>query len=111
MTDSQAISAKAVALHKAGRLDEAISLYREAMSGRPQDADLTFMLGMALLQKGVLPRAVELIRAAATARPGEPKFQAGLATALGAGGRWAEAARIYRRLVSEDGSDGRLWMA
>ena len=69
MTDSQAISAKAVALHKAGRLDEAISLYREAMSGRPQDADLSFMLGMALLQKGVVPRAVELIRAAATARP------------------------------------------
>ena len=111
MTDSQAISAKAVALHKAGRLDEAISLYREAMSGRPQDADLAFMLGMALLQKGVVPRAVELIRAAATARPEEPRFHAGLATALGTGGRWAEAARIYRRLVSEDGSDGRLWMA
>jgi tetratricopeptide (TPR) repeat protein/SAM-dependent methyltransferase len=111
MTDSQAISAKAVALHRAGRLDEAIALYEEAVSRRPQDVDLTYMLGMALLQKGLAPRAVELIGAAAAARPGERRFQAGLATALRAEGRWADAARIYRRLVSDDGSNGRLWMA
>ncbi len=111
MTDSQAISAKAVALHRAGRLDEAIALYQEAMSRRPEDPDLTYMLGMALLQKGQPSRAVGLIETAVSARPGERRFLVGLATALRAEGRSAEAAGVYRRLVNQDGADGRLWMA
>ena len=47
----------AVALHTAGRLDEAISAYWEAIKATPKDAGLHLNLGIAYMQKGYLDKA------------------------------------------------------
>ena len=111
MTDFQANYSRAVTLHRAGNLDEAIEVYQIALSQRPAHGGVSFMLGMALLTKGDIQPAVELIEGAASARPDDQRVQAGLASAYRAADRPLDAAEIYRRLLDAGTGSARLWAA
>lgn len=59
----------AVALHKAGHLDQAADAYLEILSRIPKDFDATHLLGVVALQQGKYDVAQRLIRAALEANP------------------------------------------
>ncbi|WP_292575669.1 sulfotransferase family protein, partial [Mesorhizobium sp.] len=60
-------------LQEAGRLDEAIKLFRESLSIRPKDAELLYGLGVAMMEKGKLDEAADLARQAVAVVPGMAK--------------------------------------
>jgi predicted O-linked N-acetylglucosamine transferase (SPINDLY family) len=55
--------------HMAGRLDEAESIYRNALSGDPKDAVALHLLGVLTHQKGDYSESVELLGRAIAANP------------------------------------------
>jgi predicted O-linked N-acetylglucosamine transferase (SPINDLY family) len=63
--------ARAVALHRDGRLDEAAEVYRVILSELPRDFDATHLLGVVALQQGRFAAAQELIKAALGVNPSE----------------------------------------
>ena len=52
------------------RLDEALGVFREALTIRPKDADLLHGLGVGLMEKGKLDEAADLFRQALAVDPG-----------------------------------------
>ena len=90
---------QAVALHQQGRLDEAERIYRRLLADRPQDAQVTQLLGLAAYQRGNLKEAAELIEAAIRARPEEADFHNNLGEVYRGLGRPAEAAACYGRAL------------
>lgn len=60
--DYQETKERAVAAHRTGRLDEAISLYQVCLSANPRDPDLFNNLGAILFKQGKLSDAEELIK-------------------------------------------------
>ncbi|MBF0294302.1 MAG: tetratricopeptide repeat protein [Magnetococcales bacterium] len=55
---------QALALHQAGRMEEAEPLYRRVLEADPRHADALHLLGMAVFQAGHLHEAVELVERA-----------------------------------------------
>lgn len=102
--------ARVVALHRAGRLDEAIVAYRGLLSGAPDHVGLNRGLALALLQTGRRAEGLDIMRRAAAGAPADPGLQADLAAALRANGQHAEAVDIYDRLV-DIADDPRIAMA
>lgn len=87
---------EAMALHRAGRLDEAASLYHEVVASEPENAEALHWLGMLRHETGQHVLAAELIGQAVALRPGATHFRANLAEAFRASGdheRAAESAR------------------
>ena len=63
---------RARALHKNGRLDDAMTIYRDLLAQNPHDPDAHHLLGVVLFQQGELPRAEQEIRLALTYRKDDP---------------------------------------
>lgn len=59
-------------LHRAGRLDDAISCYRRLLAEQPLNPNVLGLLAMAVLQEGDPSQAEELWRAALAADPPQP---------------------------------------
>jgi tetratricopeptide (TPR) repeat protein len=97
MTD---IFPQAVALHRAGRLDEAESLYRNIINSAPDHADSLNLLGVLALQRGDPAQSMELIRRAVAILPDRPTYYCNLASALRALGRYDESAEASRNALS-----------
>jgi protein O-GlcNAc transferase len=68
--------------HLAGRLAEAVALYRAATQLRPDDASCHYFLGLALFQLGQAPEAVGLIRRAIAMEPGVAEHHCDLGAVL-----------------------------
>lgn len=68
--------------HGAGFIDEAKSLYEQALALNPKDPDALHLLGLTALQSGFADKAAELIRKALIIQPKNWAFQANLAAAL-----------------------------
>ena len=60
---------RAVTLHRAGRLAEALARYESILAARPDDADALSLSGVALFQLGDAAGAEERLRKAWNARP------------------------------------------
>lgn len=60
---------KGLALHRAGLLNEAQTMYRQLLSRRPQQADALYLLGLIVQQKGAHQDAVGLFSRATRANP------------------------------------------
>ena len=88
--------AGAMALHQAGRLDEAIRAYRALLPRRKADPQLNHLLGLALFAKGDAKAALEPIRAALARVPGHPQLLNDMGNVLRALGRQSEAAEAFR---------------
>lgn len=88
---------RAVALHRAGQVDQAERLYHEALRLHPNHPDALHLLGAVALQRGDLNQAETRVRQAITAAPDFAAAHDTLGTILARLGRHAEAAKSYQR--------------
>lgn len=82
----------AAACHQQGRLEEALSLYGQLQAARPQDANLSALVGTVLAQMGRTGEALAFLRQALRMDPGNAEAAHNLAHALAAAGQAEEAA-------------------
>ncbi len=86
---------EAVALHQAGRLDEAGAIYARVLAAQPGQVDALNLAGAIALQCGDPARAAELIGAAVARNPLFADAQANYGNALRLLGRHGEALTAY----------------
>ena len=90
---------EALGLHRAGRLVEAETLYRQVLAGEPSNFDAVHLLGVLAQQTGNGERAVELILRAVDIRPDDASARSNLGLAYRTLGRFDEAESALRRSV------------
>lgn len=90
----------AVAHHRADRLGEAESLYREVLDVEPDNAQALHMLGVVGLQYGDCAAAIELIGASVAVDPDDAAAQCDLGVAHKMMGDFDAAADCYRRAIA-----------
>jgi len=78
-------------LHRAGKLQEAQTLYQRVLSTTPEHPQALHYLGLIMRERRQMPQALDLLRRAAAADPRAPEVHNNLATVLGAVGRAADA--------------------
>ena len=83
---SAEILTQAVRHHEAGQLEKAEALYREVLSGDPNQPDALHLLGVLAHQKGDHAAAVTLLRQAIAQDASAPIFHLHLGYALDASG-------------------------
>ena len=88
---------QALALHQAGRLDEAKPLYRQVLQQMPGQFDATHMLGVLSLQQGDLAAAETLIMQALASKPRDAAALNNLGTTLLRQRRLEEAREQFER--------------
>jgi tetratricopeptide (TPR) repeat protein len=86
-------------LHRAGRLAEAESLYRQLLAQTPRRPEAWHLLGTLCLQAGRAAEAVPLIRRAIELAPAQAEFYNHLGAALGALGDGDAAVNTLRHAV------------
>ena len=91
--------------HRAGRLDEAESLYRRALRITPGHADAENLLGVCARQRGDLPAALAHAARAVAAVPDSGLFLANQGAALAEAGRLGEAIAALRRALALNPQD------
>ena len=92
VTVAQAIL-MAIEHHRAGRLREAESIYRQVLAAEPNHPDALHFLGVLAHQAGQFQTAAELIEHAIAAHPGVPEHHINVAAAYRALDRNADAIR------------------
>lgn len=86
--------------HRAGRLDEAESLYRRALRVTPGHPDAENLLGICARQRGDLPAAIAHAARAVAAMPDSALFLANQGATLAEAGRLGEAIAALRRALA-----------
>ncbi|HYM32018.1 MAG TPA: tetratricopeptide repeat protein [Candidatus Cybelea sp.] len=89
----------AVERHRAGRLDEAETLYKRALQQDPRSVDALHLLGVIALDRGRIAEAVKLISRAVELNPAFAGLRSNLGNALRRAGRVDEAVAQYQRAV------------
>ena len=92
--------AQATALHRAGRPDQAVPLYRQALARAPGFVGGWCNLGIALKQAGRMGEALAAYRRAIELDPGSADAQFNLALALNEVGQGAEAETALRQAIA-----------
>ncbi len=90
---------QAVALHQAGRLDDATALYQQIVARTPGHFDATHLLGVVALQRGDLAGAERLITQALTVKPKDAAALNNLGTTVLRARRLDEARALFERAV------------
>ena len=98
--DAQGLFAQAVGLHQAGRLNEAITHYRQALVLSPDLAGAHSNLGTALCELGMLEDAEASYRKALALQPGQPQAHNNLGTVLFEREKLDEAVSSYRNALA-----------
>lgn len=93
------ILTRAVAEHRAGRINQAEALYRAALAREPANPDVLHLLGVALHQRSRSAEAVDMIGRAVALAPNVPIYRNNMGAALRALGRVSEALIHYRKAV------------
>jgi predicted O-linked N-acetylglucosamine transferase (SPINDLY family) len=91
---------QAIELHKQGRLDEAASLYGEALAMDPEHFDARHMLGVARLQQGRPDEAIALIVGALQRQPDSADALCDAGFAFQLVGRFDQAFEHYGRAIA-----------
>ncbi|KIL99115.1 TPR repeat-contatining protein [Paramagnetospirillum magnetotacticum MS-1] len=92
--------AKAVALHQAGKLLEAVEIYQRILVANPYDEGANHLLGVACSQMGQFDLAIHLISEAIRANDRVPDYHVNLGNALFSVRRLDEAEAAYRRALA-----------
>lgn len=90
----------AVRAAEAGRTDEAVSHYRDALAVAPDSPDLRVNLAVALAQLGRADEARAQLERAIAIDPGHPEARTTLGTLLARAGRLDEAAAQHRAAIA-----------
>jgi predicted TPR repeat methyltransferase len=90
-----ALLKEAVALHQAGRLDQAAARYRDVLASAPRQFDALHLLGVVRRQQGDAQAAVTLITQALAINPGQATAHCNLGAALQDMKRSEEALASY----------------
>ncbi|MEX2454707.1 MAG: tetratricopeptide repeat protein [Rhodospirillaceae bacterium] len=98
MTDGQTLEA-GLALHRAGRFDEARDIYAACLAASPDDAEAQHLMGVLRLQTGEPADALVHFDRAVALDDGVAKYHGNRAAALGALGRRDEAAAAAQAAV------------
>src|SRR5262245_5114723 len=80
MSSTNQLIAEGLERHRAGRLADAESLYREALAGDPNSADAFHLLGLIASQQGRFEAAVRQIHEAIRLAPAAPILRNNLGT-------------------------------
>jgi len=94
----------AAAHHRAGRLDEAVQLYRAVIEAEPDHFGALHHLGIAATQQGKLEEAAALLQRAVAADPGSAEALTNLGIALMRLRQFDSAADVYRKALELDPS-------
>jgi predicted TPR repeat methyltransferase len=94
-----ALLKEAVALHQAGKLDEAGARYRQVLDIAPRQFDALHLLGVVQRQQGAAHEALRLIDMALAIDPGQAPAHCNLGAALQDLGRSGEALASYDTAV------------
>jgi predicted O-linked N-acetylglucosamine transferase (SPINDLY family) len=84
---------------KAGRLEQAYEIYRQALSLDPRQADCHFQMGVLTAQVARHDLALEHFKAALKLRPQAAKYHLNMGLALDGLGRYDEAVASYREAL------------
>ncbi len=95
--DVQALYAKAIACHQAGKTAEAIKLYARIAARFPDVAGIHYNLGLACFEDGRLAEAVNAYRRAAELCPEDADILYNLGLAYKKSGRFTEALDTYQK--------------
>ena len=90
---------EAVGHHRAGRLDEARTLYLQVLDHRADHPEALHLLGVTQLQSGQPGQALELVKRAAALKPQMARYQISLGQVFAALGRAEEAITAHARAV------------
>ena len=99
--------AEAVAHHRAGRLGEAMDLYKQTLRANPGHAGALHLLGVLVHKIGDPAMAAKLILEAIRLDPAQPFLYADLALALHDSARPADAARAFLATILLDPAHAR----
>jgi protein O-GlcNAc transferase len=91
--------AAGVAHHRAGRLAQAETCYRQVLAVQPDHADALQLLGVLANQAGQHDLAVDLIRRAIRRSPANPAYYSNLGAVLTEQGKLVEAVAAYREAI------------
>jgi tetratricopeptide (TPR) repeat protein len=92
----------AVAAHRAGRFNEAESIYRQFLAQNPNNFDALHMLGLVSYQRGDPQAGIQLISEALRINPNNAPAWSNLAEVYRQAGRMAEAENASRRGIGLD---------
>ncbi len=93
---------QAVALHRAGDMDNAEKIYRDILRAEPGNPDALHLLGLVRRQRGDLGQALELLKKACVERPSNPLFISDWADALQENKLFKEALACYQQILLID---------
>ena len=92
--------AQAVSHHRAGRLDQAAQLYRQALLADPSDAVVLQSLGTLYLQQGDVEQALPLLERATIVNPLDAESWMAHGGALVRAGAFGDAENAFARAIS-----------
>jgi serine/threonine protein kinase/Flp pilus assembly protein TadD len=101
-------SSLGTALHRAGRLDDAIDEYRQAVRLQPDFAEVHCSLASSLYEKGLLDEAIAELRATIRLKKGWALARFDLGAALHAKGRLDEAVAKYHEAIGLGMDDAKV---
>ncbi|WP_114090497.1 tetratricopeptide repeat protein [Thalassospira profundimaris] len=99
------IFARAVAAHRAGRLDEAIALYGAILRNRPDQPDILNNLGVALRRSKQFDAAMVAYRRSAALRPDNAGLWSNMGNCLREMMRFDEARAAHEQSLARDTND------
>jgi len=113
----QSISAKSVSLEqagdaaaKAGRVDQALANYQQALQLQPRSARLNQKTGDLLLASGRVPEAISSYQAALSYDPANEKSCLGLAAAYRQAFNYDQARKILHGCAAQHPNSGLAWV-
>ncbi len=93
---------QATALHRQGRLNEALPLYQRALAADPNHVEALTLAGAALTQAGQIETALQLLQRAIQLAPNSAQAFANLGAAWRRAGRPADAVAAFERALALD---------
>ena len=90
---------RALALHQAGQIAEAVAIYRQLLTQLPKHGDLLFMFGTAQYQLGDKAEAIKLLDKAIVSNPSNPSAFNNRGNVLQDLSRYTEALKSYDQAI------------